>query len=119
MTSIQKKSGLYWQILTNGKYSYKTNEYCQKNNIIPPYDLCYNEIPLEHLMLFIEQPTDVPIIQTTEPVIFKNVDFGSQLKPFLKQNPRQDCYTVQYTLDFEIRVYGYRRKMYTKRDKAS
>ncbi len=117
MASFNKWLKLKFQILLHGRYSIQVNDYCQKKNLVPPYILCYNEMPLEHMILFIKPESSIKQYSTEQQVNFQEIAFGESLKSFLRKYKSPDCYTIQQFFKYEIRVYGYRRKTYSKKDK--
>lgn len=114
MKFSSKQIGLIYNQLLFGKFSSQLNEYCQKNNINPPYNLCFAEDPWEHFSIFYETNPAFELIETSVDLDFEDKFFNKLLTKQIGTKSIT-CYCVQKIQDELIQVFGNKKNFFQYR----
>jgi hypothetical protein len=92
-----------------GHYSYEFISTYKKYFIRSPFQYCFRDDFVAHLLFVLYKKEDVPSFKSARDIYFENTPYFISYKEFLKQKGAPYCFNafVFQKLDFEIKAVGY------------
>jgi len=92
-----------------GHYSYEFLHTYKKYFIRSPFQYCFRDDFITHLLLILSKKKDIPSFKSSKEISFENTPYFIRYKDFLKEKGNPYCFNafVFYQLDFEIKAVGY------------
>ncbi len=96
-----------------GKYSAGYVNTVKKYTGKSPYPYCIKDDFINHVAGFFNHPRGLKQFDSDEMIVFSNVAFGEKFRSFLRKNPTPFCINSSRFPQFDLKVLGYRDKMFS------
>jgi hypothetical protein len=95
--------------LVFGHYSYEFLHTYKKFFIRSPFQYCFRDDFIAHLLFVLAKKEDIPSYKSMKDIYFENTPYFIHYKDFLKKKGKPYCFNAfMFTqLDFEIKALGY------------
>lgn len=96
-----------------GTYSYKYLSTFKKFYIRSPFQYCFRDEFITHLIYILSKKEDIPSYKSTQDISFENTPYSIKYKDFLKQKGKPYCFNAfNFShMNFEIKALGYQEKI--------
>ena len=106
---LRKKIRLLIIRIVYGHYSYEYLRTYKKFYIRSPFQYCFRDDFIAHLIFVLSKKEDSPSYKSHKDIYFENTPYFTKYKDFLKQRGNPDCFNAYLfgNLKFEIKAVGY------------